>query len=51
VEVTATGRRLLHRHENARRAVFAQMLRDLSPADTRALLRGLEAVHKYVEQG
>jgi DNA-binding MarR family transcriptional regulator len=49
LEVTAAGRRLLRRHENARRAVFADMLRELTPAETRALLRGLEAVHRHVD--
>lgn len=49
LDVTAIGRRLLRRHENARRAVFAELLRELTPAETRALLRGLEAVHRHVE--
>lgn len=48
LEVTATGRRLLRKHEDARRTVFAEVLRELTPAETRALLRGLEAVHRHV---
>lgn len=48
LEVTATGRRLLRKHEDARRAVFAEVLREMTPAETRTLLRGLEAVHRHV---
>jgi DNA-binding MarR family transcriptional regulator len=49
LEVTAAGRRLLRRHEDARRALFAEMLRELSPSETKALLKGLEAVHRHVQ--
>lgn len=46
LQVTPAGRRLLRRHENARRAVFADLVRRLTPAETQALLQGLEAVQR-----
>jgi DNA-binding MarR family transcriptional regulator len=49
VEVTTAGRRLLRAYESARRAVFAELLRKLSAGETRALLRGLEAVRRHVK--
>jgi DNA-binding MarR family transcriptional regulator len=49
LEVTAHGRRLLRRHEAARRAVFAGVLQDMTETDVRALIRGLEAVRRQVD--
>lgn len=49
LQVTPSGRRLLRRHESARRAVFAEVLQQLTPAEIKALLRGLEAVQRHVE--
>lgn len=51
LRVTPAGQRLLRRHENARRAVFAEMLQKLTPTETRALIRGLEAVQRHVDAG
>lgn len=47
LQVTAGGRRLLRRHEASRRAVFAEVLGEMSATDVRALVRGLEAVHRH----
>ena len=51
LQVTPRGRRLLRRHEASRRAVFGQALAKLSPAEVRALTRGLEAVKRQVDDG
>jgi DNA-binding MarR family transcriptional regulator len=48
LEITAHGRRLLRRHEAARRAVFAGVLQNMTDTDVRALIRGLEAVARQV---
>lgn len=48
LQVTPRGRRLLRRHEAARRSVFAEVLAQLTPGQARALVRGLEAVHEHV---
>jgi DNA-binding MarR family transcriptional regulator len=48
LRVTARGRRLLRRHEAARRAVFSGVLQELSAGDTQALLRGLRAVQDHL---
>jgi DNA-binding MarR family transcriptional regulator len=50
IRVTARGKRLLRRHEAARRAVFAEALVDVPAADAQALLRGLRAVQRQLEQ-
>jgi len=44
LQLTAGGRRVVRRHEAARRAIFAELLAVLTPADRDALLRGLRAV-------
>ena len=49
LQVTARGRRLLRRHEAARRAVFAEALRGVSLGDAEALLRGLRAVQRQLD--
>jgi DNA-binding MarR family transcriptional regulator len=49
LQVTPRGRRLLRRHEASRRAVFAEVLRAMSPGETRALVRGLEAVQHHID--
>lgn len=49
LRLTGTGSRLLRRHEAARRTLFADVLRHLDPRDVRALLRGLEAVQRYLD--
>lgn len=49
IRVTARGRRLLRRHEAARRAIFEQTLVDVPVEDAQALLRGLRAVQRRVE--
>lgn len=51
LQVTAAGRRLLRRHEQARRAVFAELVAKLRPGELRALLRGLEAVQQRMPPG
>jgi DNA-binding MarR family transcriptional regulator len=48
LEVTPKGRRLLRRHEASRRAVFAEVVARMNPAEVRALLRGLEAVGAHL---
>lgn len=50
IRVTARGRRLLRRHEAARRAIFEQTLVDVPVEDAQALLRGLRAVQRRVER-
>lgn len=50
IRVTARGKRLLRRHEAARRAVFADALVDVPVADAQALLRGLRAVQRQLEK-
>ena len=49
IEITAAGRRLVRRHENARRGAFPKLLRELTATETRALVKGLEAVHRHVQ--
>lgn len=49
LEVTPRGRRLLRRHEAARRAVFAEVLRGMAVRDVQALLQGLEAVEHRLD--
>lgn len=49
IRVTPRGKRLLRRHEAARRAVFEEVLVDVPPADARALLRGLRAIERQVD--
>ena len=44
--LTETGRRVVRDHDEARRAVFTEALADLPEADLRALLQGLDAVHR-----
>lgn len=50
LEITAHGRRLLRRHEAARRAVFAGVLQRMTETDVRALIRGLEAVRRQLDE-
>ena len=50
IRVTARGKRLLRRHEAARRAVFADALVDVPVADAQALLRGLRAVQRQLRK-
>jgi DNA-binding MarR family transcriptional regulator len=49
LQVTPRGRRLLRRHQAARRAVFADVLRDMPAHDAAALLRGLRAVQRQLD--
>lgn len=49
LRVTPRGKRLLRRHEAARRAVFAETLVDVPIADAKALLRGLRAVQRQLD--
>jgi DNA-binding MarR family transcriptional regulator len=49
LRVTTSGRRLLDQQQSARHEIFAELLRGLSRTDARALLRGLEAVQRYVD--
>ena len=51
LQVTPRGKRLLRRHEESRRAVFGELLRRMSDAEVRALIRGLEAVKHHVDDG
>lgn len=48
LRVTPRGKRLLRRHEAARRAVFADALREISPGEADALLVGLRAVAAHM---
>ncbi len=48
LRITPAGTRLLRRHENARRAAFAEVLQRMTPAEVRALVRGLEAVQRQL---
>lgn len=50
LKVTPRGRRLLRKHEAARRAVFTEALVDVPVDDARALLRGLRAVQRQLER-
>jgi DNA-binding MarR family transcriptional regulator len=50
IRVTPRGKRLLRRHEAARRAVYEQVLVDVPVADAQALLRGLRAVQQQVDR-
>lgn len=47
LQVTANGKRLLRRHEAARRGMFSDVLREMSATEIRALLRGLDAVQRH----
>jgi len=49
LQVTPRGRRLLRRYEAARRAVFADMLKDISIREARMLLRGLQVVQRRMD--
>ena len=49
LQVTPRGKSLLRRHEAARRAVFGEVLKNMSDADVQSLLRGLEAVKRQVD--
>ena len=51
LQVTPRGKRLLRRHEDSRRAVFGELLRRMTDAEVRALIRGLEAVKHHVDDG
>src|SRR5262249_20568481 len=51
LQVTHRGKRLLRRHEESRRAVFGELLRRMTDAEVRALIRGLEAVNHHVDDG
>lgn len=51
LRVTASGRRLLRRHDASRRAIFAAVLGRMTGAEVRALLRGLEAVQRQLDAG
>ncbi len=50
LQLTAGGRRMLRRHDEARRAVFAEALADLSEPDLLALVQGLDAVRALGER-
>lgn len=50
IRVTPRGKRLLRRHEAARRAVFEETLVDVPVADAQALLRGLRAVQRQLDK-
>jgi DNA-binding MarR family transcriptional regulator len=50
IRVTPRGKRMLRRHEAARRAVFEEALVDVPVADAEALLRGLRAVERQQEK-
>jgi len=47
--MTPRGRRLLRRYEATRRAVFADMLKDVSLREARTLLRGLLVVQRQLD--
>ena len=49
IRVTPRGKRLLRRHEEARRGVFAEVLVDVPVEDAQALLRGLRAVQRQLD--
>lgn len=49
LQVTPRGRRLLRRHEASRRAAFAEVLQGMPSRDVKALLQGLQAVHRQLE--
>ena len=49
LRVTPRGRRLLRRYEATRRAVFADMLKDVSLREARTLLRGLLVVQRQLD--
>jgi DNA-binding MarR family transcriptional regulator len=48
LRVTTAGRRLLNQHQGARQEIFVDLLRGLTRSEARALLRGLEAVQRYL---
>ena len=50
LQLTAGGRRMLRRHDEVRRAVFAEALADLSEPDLLALVQGLDAVRALGER-
>lgn len=49
--LSGSGRRLVRKHDQARRAVFTQALSALDPDERGALLRGLRAVNRVVDAG
>ncbi len=51
LQLTASGRRLVRRHDTARQRIFAELLAMLEPEERDALLSGLRAVSRVTGDG